>query len=79
MNLVILFLILSSSLLIFACATIPQRQEECKALKDLHDLTDGKNWKHGWPVESIAIENCQTACDWIGIRCNADRTHIVEL
>jgi len=75
MILLILFLILSSSLLKSARATIPQ--EECQALRDLHSKTQGKHWHKKWRVAKY--EGCQTACNWYGVQCNYLRTHIVGL
>ena len=77
MDLLILFLILSFSLLEYAHATITIPSEECKALQDLHRLTQGKAWRYKWSL--APTEHCQTACDWFGVTCNKERNHITKL
>jgi len=75
MNLIILFLILSASLLKYTRATITQ--EECEALQELYRSTNGEIWRNTWSAAQDG--QCEEACEWYGINCNDDQTHIIEL
>lgn len=50
-------------------------EQEVRALLDLFNSTHGTHWsKHdGWGNMSISV------CDWYGVGCNSDKTHVTTL
>src|SRR5690625_6479232 len=68
-----LILLAATVMPLLAGAQLPP--EEVQVLHNLYNMTDGDNWdiKDGW------MGPPGTECDWYGIVCDSDGSHIVRL
>ncbi|ETR66442.1 MAG: leucine-rich repeat-containing protein, partial [Candidatus Magnetoglobus multicellularis str. Araruama] len=68
---IVLIVFLSNFSLLYAA--IPEQERQ--ALIDLYHSTGGDNWTHnsGW------LGEVGTECDWFGITCDNDKTHVLKI
>jgi len=63
----------------FALAKIPESERQ--ALITLFNSTQGESWKNteGWLAAGAKFGEPGTECDWKGVTCNEDESHIIGL